>query len=218
MEDGFHCFEPPIALPEVNQTPALRLGYLTFGSFNNQAKITDLTLRRWTLLLQAIPESRLILKNPQLRDPRNRAWMTDRFKQTGIHPNRLQLLGFLEKPEDHYALYQQIDIALDTFPYNGTTTTCEALWMGVPVMTWIGDSQRARTSASLLTHAGLSEWIAHDEYYWLTHAQRQASHPEDLNPLRLRLRNQVQASPLGDGRSFTLRFASTLRKLVEKPS
>ena len=214
LPDGFHCFEPPVDLPDIEPTPALRNGYLTFGSFNNQSKINGLTLRRWAMLLKAIPDARLILKNHQLSDPRNREHWIRFLEQEGIVRERVQLIGFCKDLAEHYGCYGQVDIGLDTFPYNGTTTTCEAFWMGVPVLTIAGQNQRGLTGTSLLTHSGLSEWVARDETEWVEKACYWNVNREALQALRLGLRKQVQASPIGDAAAFAAKFYETIRKLV----
>jgi len=213
MPDGFHCFEPAIELPPVSDAPVLKNGYLTFGSFNNQSKINQLTLERWAGVLSSIPNSRLILKNHKLSDERNREHWLDVMRVLGIEPTRVELLGYASSLEQHYATYDRIDIALDTFPYNGTTTTCEALWMGVPVMTIAGDTQRSRTGASLLTHAGLGEWIAQDVDAFVSLALHWSARPEELNQLRQGLREQVETSPIGDQQAFTKKFFKTIKGL-----
>lgn len=211
MADGFHCFEPPLALPDTVQTPALEKGFVTFGSFNNQSKINQLTLERWAGVLEAVPGSHLLLKNHQLSDSRNREHWLRVMDMLGIDVSRVELVGYAENLEDHYRTYERVDIGLDTFPYNGTTTTCEALWMGVPVLTMAGNSQRARTGASLLIHAGLGDWVARDDRDFVGIASRWAEKTEALNVLRLSLRERLQQSPIGDAKAFASKFFTTLR-------
>ena len=213
LPDGFHCFEAPLDLPKPVPTPALQAGFVTFGSFNNQAKINALTLRRWKLVLDAVPGSRLLLKNQQLSDARNREHWNRVLQQLGLELERVEMIGFQNDLEAHYRSYERVDIALDTFPYNGTTTTCEALWMAVPVLTIAGDTQRSRTGASLLTHAGLADWIARDEAQFAAIAQRWAGDVQALNTLRLNLREKVQTSTIGDGPAFAAKFLKTLQQL-----
>jgi protein O-GlcNAc transferase len=215
LEHGFHCFEPPMALPGIQDTPFLKNGFLTFGSFNNQSKLTELTLERWATLLRHFPESRLILKNNQIGKPENRQHWTAVFEALGIRSDRVDMLGYCDRLEDHYAAYHQIDIALDSFPYNGTTTTCEALWMGVPAMTWEGTNQRSRTGMSLLTHAGLQEWIAKNEHDWLAIAQKWMDNPSELNSLRHGLRARMEQSSVGDQEAFAIKFFSIIETLSE---
>ena len=214
MPGGFHCFEPPVDLPAIVPTPALNNGYLTFGSFNNQAKINGLTIRRWTALLKAVPDSRLILKNHQLSDIRNREHWRGILQKEGITEDRIRLVGYCKDLAEHYRTYAQVDIGLDTFPYNGTTTTCEALWMGVPVLTIMGDTQRSRTGGSLLTHSGLTEWIARNDEDWIAKAVEWNANRAALNEVRLGLRQRMETSPIGDAQAFAAKFWGTIRDLV----
>jgi len=213
LPDGFHCFEPPIQLPEVGDLPALKNGYITFGCFNNQAKISPLTVKRWSLLLSTFPNSRLILKNKQLRESQNQKIWKSLLRQNDIPLDRVEFFGYTPSLENHYRMYQKVDIALDTFPYNGTTTTCEALWMGVPVLTILGNSQRSRTSASLLTHVEIPEWIAQNEEDWLRIPKQWTCKLQELNHLRYRLRENCTKSPIGDGQKFSRKFYQTVRRL-----
>lgn len=216
LADGFHCFEPPIELPNISDLPAKRKGYLTFGSFNNQAKINPGTVRLWAMLLSRYPNSRMILKNYQLSDPRSVELWKKQFENCGIGSNQIDFVEFKKDLAEHYALYSEIDIALDTFPYNGTTTTCEALWMGVPVLSMMGETQRSRTAASLLTHAGLENWIATDENQWIQKVDYWSENLDDLEELRLGLRDQVEQSPIGDGSSFAQKFFGEIVELVRE--
>jgi protein O-GlcNAc transferase len=213
LTGGFHCFEPPVTLPEVGDAPVMRTGYPTFGSFNNQSKVNELTLSWWAEVLRALPDARMVLKNRQLGDVRNREIWLALFDEFGVAAERIELLGFMEGLGNHYETYQRVDIALDTFPYNGTTTTCEALWMGVPVLTFLGKSQRGRTGASLLTHAGLSDWVARDRDDFVAKAVEWSHRPVELNRLRQGLRQQVTASTIGDGVAFTRKFFATCHRL-----
>lgn len=214
MDGGFHCFEAPIDLPGIASTPALKNGYLTFGSFNNQSKINLLTIKRWAGLLNVIPDSRIILKNHQLSDSRNQEHWRKIFENEGIARSRIEFIGFCKDLREHYDTYARIDIGLDTFPYNGTTTTCEALWMGVPVMTITGHTQRGRTGCSLLTHAGLEDWIAQDEAEWRAIATDWNNNRSMLNECRLGLRSKVKRSPIGNAPAFAEKFYAQIKELV----
>ena len=162
------CFSPIVAAAPVGPLPAAKSGArstgsgraLCFGSFSNFAKITDVMLQTWAKLLLAVPGSRLMLKAKALAVESVRQQVLGRFSELGVLPSRLELRGRLLNPADHLAAYGQVDIALDTFPYHGTTTTCEAFWMGVPVVTLAGNTHVSRVGVSLLTHVGLAEMIA----------------------------------------------------------
>jgi predicted O-linked N-acetylglucosamine transferase (SPINDLY family) len=213
LKNGFHAFEPPVALPDVQEAPCFKNGFLTFGSFNNLPKLTPLTVRRWALLLEALPQSRLLLKHQQNRDVRNRDLLMQKMAEAGVDVRRVVFVPYCESLEDHYAVYHQVDIALDSFPYNGTTTTCEALWMGIPVLTIEGQTQRSRTAGSLLFHAGLADWICADEHEWVSKVLAWDASRAALNDLRMGLRAKVTSSPIGDGAAFCRKWVAALRDL-----
>ncbi len=200
----FLCYQPPADAPPVSRLPAGENGFITFGSFNNLAKINAAVIQLWSQVLRAMPGSKLLLKNPSLTDPARREQYYSRFEAQGIGKDRLELIGHTPTREEHLALYGRVDMALDTFPYNGTTTTCEALWMGVPVMTLTGAVHASRVGASLLTCVGLEEWIAGSPEALLTKTAELAADAEKLAGLRDSLRNRLAASPLCDGDAFAL--------------
>ncbi len=206
------CYAPPDKTPEVAPLPAASGRGITFGCFNNLAKISATTLELWAGVLRAVPHSRLLLKGRGLSDALVRDRYLARFTAAGIAPDRLELAERTARTEDHLALYGQVDIALDTFPYHGTTTTCEALWMGVPVVTLLGDRHAARVSASLLTAAGHPEWIANDAAGYAAIAVNLASDPVRLAAIRAALRAELQASSLLDHTGQAERFGRALRE------
>jgi protein O-GlcNAc transferase len=203
LSHGFLCFQSITQMPDVSSLPALENGYITFGCMNNFAKVTNEVLDLWAKLLQQIPDSRLLLKAKQLADKDNQARVIAYFKNHDIEAERLTLYGQLPSRDDHFAQYHHIDIALDPFPYNGTTTTCEALWMGVPVVCLNGDRHAGRVGASLLTHTGLTQFIAADADHYLTIAKELTSDLDKLAQLRCSLRNTLQASDLCNAKQFT---------------
>ncbi len=217
LSGGFHCYEPPIELPEVAELPASKNGHITFGSFNNQAKLNDTTLKLWVALMKKLPHSRLILKNYSLRDERNRTYWKARFEKLGLDAGRIRYVGYVKDIHEHFSLYNEIDIALDTFPYNGTTTTCEALWMGIPVLTLAGNTQRSRTAASLLTHSGLEDWVACSAEEWERLGVAKATSLQELANLRKQLRQQVSDSSIGDGPQFAAKFFAQLKAIAHEP-
>ena len=164
LPDGFLCYGPPQDAPQPVGERAGRP--LTFGSFNNLSKVTDAVIELWSALLQECADARLLLKSRQLADESVRRRIIDAFRRNGIDEDRLDLRARIASREHHLALYNEVDVALDTFPYNGTTTTCEALWMGVPVITLAGTLHAGRVGASLLHQLDLTDWIAHspEEY------------------------------------------------------
>jgi predicted O-linked N-acetylglucosamine transferase (SPINDLY family) len=205
------CYAPPDHAPAVSTQPVAETGRVTFGCFNNLAKISDTTLRLWAGVLAAVPGSRLLLKGRGLGEAAVRDRYLARCAAAGIDGGQLDFAERTARTEDHLALYGGVDIALDTFPYHGTTTTCEALWMGVPVVTLLGDRHAARVSASLLMAAGHPEWIATDAADYVRIAAALASEPVRLAALRASLRDELLASPLLDHAGQAARFGAALR-------
>lgn len=210
---GFLTHLPPANLPPVSDSPASTLGHITFGSFNIIAKTTPEVVTLWTDILKAIPDARLIMKNRSMRDADTRDRYYQMFQERGIARERVDLIGWLPEHDSHLALYSRIDIGLDTFPYNGTTTTCEALWMGVPVICLAGDRHAARVGVSLLSRLGLTELIAETPQDYLELARRLSKDIPHLTELRHSLRARILASTLGDGAAFTRELEKTYRDL-----
>jgi len=208
----FLCYLPEKDAPDVNNLPALENGHVTFGCFNNFAKVSREILLLWTRVMQALPGSRLIMKSRGLSSKGVHQGISDFFRQEGIEEGRIELLSWTPSVGEHLALYNRIDIALDTFPYHGTTTTCEALWMGVPVMTLEGETYASRAGVSLLRNAGLSELIAQTPEEYVQIAVRLASDSVGLANLRLQLRDRVNRSPLTDAKGF----AANLEKVYQE--
>jgi predicted O-linked N-acetylglucosamine transferase (SPINDLY family) len=191
--------------PDVTAPPSLQTGHITFGSLNSAYKLTPETLQAWSRILHTIPTARLLLRNAALDHVSNRADLLARFAGLNIAAERLSLLG----RADHMSFlrtYDQIDVALDAFPYNGGTTTVEALWQGVPVLTIDGDRWAARTSRSILTAAGLADWVAADLPSFVAKAAKLAN--AELAPMRAAQRGRIAASPACD-------VASLCRELEE---
>lgn len=204
------CYEPPDDSPEPGELPALRTGRVTFGSFNNFCKINDQVLETWAKILGAVEGSRLVLLT---KIGSHRTHMTDFLRQRGIAPERLEFLDYLSSAEgrtqgSYLERYHQIDLALDTFPYNGMTTTFDALWMGVPVVSLVGQTSLGRAGLSLLTNLGLPAFaVANTEDYARLAVQTVRDLPR-LAALRGALRPMMQKSPLLD--------AETLARQVEE--
>jgi len=198
LDGGFLCYQPEADAPAVAPVPALAHGFVRFGCFNVLAKLSEQTLRLWAQLLQRIPSARLTLKSQGLDDPPLCAELRQRCERAGLDCGRVDLVGRVESVQQHLALYHQIDIALDTMPYNGTTTTCEALWMGVPVLTLRGDRHAGRVGASLLQQLDLAQWVAADEPQFIATGVRLAADLDTLASLRAGLRQRMRASPLLD--------------------
>ena len=200
---GFLCFLAPAESPPINPLPALTAGYVTFGSFNYIAKITPATLALWAKVLRGVPESRLILKNKSFSDIATRERHYKMLAGQGILADRVELIGLTPSKAEHMAVYGRVDIALDTYPYNGTTTTCDTLWMGVPVVTLAGGTHVSRVGVSLLSQVGLSELIAHSEQEYVDIAINLATNIKHLSGLRIGLRDRMANAPLCDGKSIT---------------
>lgn len=208
--EGFLCYLPMDDAPEHKYSENAE-GHITFGSFNNLAKINEHVISIWSEILHAVPLSKLVIKNNALSDPKTRAGYYALFQGHGISQEQVELLGLIQSPAEHVALYNQIDIALDTFPYNGTTTTCEALWMGVPVITYAGKTHASRVGASLLSQLGLRELIATDVQQYVNLAVALAIDRERLPYLHRSLRERMRQSPLCDAIGFTGRIENAYR-------
>src|SRR5665647_3703640 len=199
MPDSCLCLTVPASPVNVVPLPALSAGYVTFASFNNLSKMTDAVVAVWARILKSVPNSRLLLKTKQLNNLLTCEKTRQRFAACGIAPDRLILGSILASRDDHLAAYNKVDIALDTFPYPGVTTSAEALWMGVPVLSMKGDRFMSCTAGSIAHNAGLPDWIAADKDDYVAKAVTFASDLERLAALRAVLRQQVLASPLFDG-------------------
>lgn len=207
IDPCFLCFQPRDDAPPVRPRDP---GPITFGSFNNLAKISDATVTLWAAVCRAVPGSRLVIKALSLKDPSTQTHTGRRFVSAGVDPARLSLLPPADTPAAHLAAYHRVDIALDTFPYHGTTTTCEALHMGVPVVTLAGSLHAGRVGASLLPAAGLADLVATSPERFVSIASGLASDSARLADLRVNLRSRLSASPLCDGPAFGRRFGEAL--------
>jgi predicted O-linked N-acetylglucosamine transferase (SPINDLY family) len=213
LEGGFLCFRPPSEAVEPGEPPSEKRGHVTFGCFNNLAKITPDMIALWARLLRAVPDARLVFKTHGLAAQSARSALALSFEAQGIAASRIEALAYEWTSEAHLARYGEIDVGLDVFPYNGTTTTCEALWMGVPVVTLAGKSHAARVGASILSHAGLSELIASSADDYVEKARALASDGAWLRRLRLGMRERLRASTLIDARRFTRTLEEAYRRL-----
>ena len=193
------CYLPFVAMPDVAPPPCLSRGHITFGCFNNYSKVTDAMLLLWRQLLAYMPGARLLLKSRLFGSEEGRSIAVERFGQLGLDASRIELRGF---SADYLAEYADMDIALDTAPYTGGLTTCEALCMGVPVVTLKGGTHGARFGASLLENAGLAELVAKSEREYAEIAKLLAGSPETLQMLREKQRDMLLASPLMNFRQY----------------
>ena len=213
LPHGFLCYQPPKDGPDVAKLPALSTGQITFGSFNNLCKITREVVALWSTILSAVPNARLIMKSKALADRETRQRMQEMFVQNGVSAAQVKLIGFIPSFAEHLALYNSVDIGLDTFPYNGTTTTCEALWMGVPVIVLAGDYHASRVGLSLLSNIGLTDLITETSEAYVDTAVRLAGDLNWLQHLRTDLRHIITRSNLTDAQRFTCSLEEAYRQM-----
>ena len=192
----FLCYAPITQAPDLEPGPCEHRDYVTFGSFNNFAKINPNVLDLWADVLRAVPNSKLLLKATASKDPTAQGVIRNGLAEKGIEQERVKFADYRKTPMSHLAIYNDVDIALDTFPYNGTTTTCEALWMGVPVITLRGDRHASRVGASLLSAVGFPAGIAESPEEYVATAKLMADHKGILKTTRRTLRDTMYRSPL----------------------
>ena len=219
QEEKFYCekilrvpgsyltFEVTYPVPPVSDPPCLTNPAITFGCLASQYKITNEVIAAWSNVLHQVPNSTLLLKNAALGSPDVREFVHGLFELHHISPERVHLEG----PSDHYEFletYGRIDIALDTFPYNGGTTTTEAIWQGVPVVAFSGDRWVARTSASILRTAALGELVGQTLEDYISLAVSLANSPDRLCDLRRNMRSRLRASPVCDTETFARNMES----------
>jgi predicted O-linked N-acetylglucosamine transferase (SPINDLY family) len=211
LPEGYVCYSPPPHAPDVVETPALKNGFVTFGCFNNLAKITPRVMRTWANILYRVPSGRLILKTHQLSDAPTANRLRANFAELGISVDRIELRGS-SGHRSFMGEYGDVDIVLDPFPYSGGLTTCEALWMGVPTVTLPGEIFASRHSTSHLSNAGLADWVTASVDDYIEMAVARASDPASLAHLRSGLREQVRRSPLCDAPRFGRSLGAALRE------
>ena len=207
------CYLPFVAMPDVAPPPCLSRGYITFGCFNNYSKVTDAMLLLWRQILADVPDARLLLKSRLFGSKEGRSLAVERFERLGLDASHIELRGF---SSDYLAEYADMDIALDTAPYTGGLTTCEALYMGVPVVTLKGGTHGARFGASLLKNAGLAELVAKSEREYAEIAKLLASSPETLQMLREKQRDMLLASPLMNFRQYVQEVEAAYEKVWQR--
>jgi protein O-GlcNAc transferase len=197
---------------QVENTPAISNGYITFGCFNNLNKVTPKTIVVWSTILKTLPTAKIILiSNNEVNIRSN---VLNEFSLNDINKEQIIFLDFSD--ENHYLLYHHIDIVLDPFPYNGGTTTCDGLWMGVPFITLEGKSTRSRMGVTLANNIGHPEWVAKNEAGYIEKSIKLASNISQLNQLRLSLRSNMENSPLMDENAFILCLEATYKKIWEE--
>lgn len=212
LPHGRFCYTPPFLCPDVEPLPALANGYVTFGCFNNLSKISDQVVSLWAAILNQTPDSRLVLKSPYFRDYEIRRRFKRSFEVHGISTERLEL-----RPESlHFFMmseYGDIDIALDPFPHSGGLTSCEALWMGVPIVTLPGELAVSRQTESFLQTLELSDFITRKEEDYIKVACQWAARGDMLADVRAGLRERMSRSSICDGKQFSGDFGAVLKKM-----
>ena len=205
------CYRPDEA-PPIGPPPVRAAGHITFGSFNNIAKLSDHTLQLWAQAMNAVPGSRLLLKSSSMAQASNRENIERFMAAHGVTPDRLSLRPWVKAKESHLELYNEVDIALDPFPYNGATTTCEALWMGVPVVTRRGRTHTSRMGASILSAIGRRDWVTTSDADYVATVAQVAADVDALADWRRQARAVLAQSPLLDASGFTRAFESALER------
>lgn len=214
IDDVFLCYQPPDDSPPVSAR-ANPASEIVFASSNNIAKLNEPTIRAWGHILSQVPGSRIILKSAPLGYPDTADRVLECCESCGIDTERIELLGWLPDRRQHLDLYASIDIALDTFPYNGTTTTCESLWMGVPVVSLAGATHMSRVGATILRCAGLNEFVAASMNEYVAMAVALAHDKAQRESLRAGLRSKLLASPLLDHEGFTRKLERHFSEVTE---
>ena len=205
------CYQAPADAPPIGSLPALAAGHVTFGSFNNPAKFSAQTLDVWAAVLQRVSAAQLLLNYAGLDDPEVQAGLRVQFAERGIAPGRILLEGRVPHAQ-LLGNYNRVDLALDTQPFSGDLTTCEALWMGVPVITYPGKTLAGRHSVSHLHNVGLQSFVAADAAEFVALAAHWANRLHDLATVRRELREKMQQSPLCNPQQFARDFLATLRQ------
>lgn len=210
IDPSFLCFRPGVPPPPTPPTPGDRHG-IVFGSFNSAIKINRGVIHAWARLLRETRDSTLYLKALEFQDGTLEVAFKSQFAAEGVAPERIRCAKLTRTYQDHLACYAEVDIALDTFPYTGTTTTFESLYMSVPVITLEGARHVERVSSAILTNAGLSDLIAHNQDQYIQLARDLAADAGRRASLRETIRPRLLASPLCDGPAFAARLGNALR-------
>lgn len=209
------CYTPPSYAPLVTAMPSLQKGCITFGSFNNLAKLTPEVISAWSKILQSTPNSRLRLKWKSLNDEATRQFVKEQFQQQGIEPDRIECRGWSSHPE-MLSEYGDVDIALDPFPFSGGLTSCDALYMGVPIVTLAGKLPISRQTASFLHAMGKNDWIANTIEDYVRIAVTLAEQVTSLTETRQGLRVEMMSSDLGDAKRFASSVDQAITSLLQE--
>jgi len=211
LPNSYACYSPPHYMPDVNPLPAATDGKFTFGVLSNPAKFSPRMIATWADILQRVPSAQLLLKFAALDEPQVQAPIRAEFEKRSIAPSRIIMEG--NAPHHEFlAAYSRVDLALDTQPYSGGVTTCEALWMGVPVITFPGRTFAGRHATSYVTTAGLAQFVAEDLPGYIDCAVQWAHRVDELAAIRESLRERLIHSPFADAP----RFANDLIGVLEQ--
>jgi protein O-GlcNAc transferase len=215
MPASFFCYHPHDNTPPINSLPALEQGYITFSAFHNASKLNQESFALWAKILHAVPDAKLMIQTKSLKSSSIQKSLQQHFTDLDIAPERLILKASVPY-QAYLEAYHQIDIALDSYPFNGGATTCDALWMGIPVLTLVGERSVSRMGLSILTALGLTEVIAYTQEEYVEKAIKLASELKHLQALRAEMRERMQASPLLDGIGFTRHLEAAYQKMWDK--
>jgi len=213
LESPFLCYDP-LFFREATFEPRTSDDKLMLCSFNNSAKISNATLSAWAKILTLIPNARLVIKDAKFKYLEAKKSLINKFVALGVDSSRLEIMDRFETQEESMEYYNKIDIALDTFPYCGTTTTFEALWMGVPVVSLVGDSHRHRVGGMILSTIDMNECIAYSEAEYIEKVANLAHDKEKLNAIKSGLRKKLENSVLMDGKKFSRAFENAVSSLI----
>lgn len=214
LSTGIHCYQPLCETPRIGPPPVQRSGQFTFGCFNNALKISPQIARLWGIILEQTPNSRLLLKAQAFSNPQVKEAVCQWISPTREIHERVNFLERTPSLTSHFDCYNQVDLALDTFPYNGTTTTCEGLWMGVPTLTLRGPYEQSRVGASLLQQIGLSSFAVDKAEAYIGLACALSKNPTALRQYRSSLRTHLSKSNLMQAGTFVKELDGKLRSIL----
>ena len=215
LDGGYVCYRPSESAPLPGPLPALRNGGVTFGSCNNHLKVNAETVALWAQVLRVCSGSRMLLKCQMAADKDVRHLLLERFHTCGISPDRVMLIPW-QSGQQHLQTYDQVDIALDTYPFNGCVTTLEGLWMGVPVLSLFGEKYISRVALSLMQPLDMSSFCAETPEQYVAKAKALAGNLPGLAQIRASLRARMQAGPLCDARRYACALEKAYRKMWQR--
>lgn len=217
LPQSFWCFDPKMDIPDPPPPPVLERGYITFGCFGNIGKITLSTMHCWAQILSRVPNSRLLIRAGNFADSYNKASFEQALRRCGVPLKQVELLTPVSSRDLFKSYSEDIDIVLDTFPFNGGTTTCYATYAGVPVVTRKGRALASRMGESVMTNLGMSDWVTDNADAYVERAVRAASEINVLERFRGEVRGRFQRCALGNGAIFAQHVESFYRERLENP-